>query len=323
MFERLRRNRKNVSIRHCLAENSIKASDFIMPLFIKGDLLDPVEIPSLPGNKIHTLASLIQEAKMAFDEGVGCFLLFPVIEAELKDEEGNFSLSEDNIIYLAIEMLKEALPHAVVMADVALDPYTSHGHDGLINQRLEIDNDRTIQKLVELSICLAEAGVDYVAPSDMMDGRVIMIREALDEAGYKDVGIMSYSAKFASSLYGPFRDTLGSSLKFGDKKSYQLSYANQKEALLESLVDVDEGADLILVKPATLYMDIISKLSESCLRPIGAYHVSGEYAMACALHDKGQLNLEEYLKEVFTSLKRAGAQFIITYGYPIIRHLLK
>lgn len=322
VFERLRRNRKSVSIRHTLAEFSIKASDFIMPLFVKADITAPIAIPSLPHNYIHSLESLIKEAKRAFDEGVGCFLLFPVIDKDVKDDCGGYALSEDNVLYLAIEMLKEALPGAVLMADVALDPYTNHGHDGVLNERFEVDNDQTVQRLVDLSLKLAQAGVDYVAPSDMMDGRVIEIREALDEAGYTDVGIMSYSAKFASNLYGPFRDTVGSSLKFGDKKSYQLSYSNQKEALLEAMIDVEEGADLLLVKPATLYMDIISKIAESSLKPVGAYHVSGEYAMACLLAEKGQLNLEEYLKEVFVSLKRAGARFIISYGYPVIREHL-
>jgi porphobilinogen synthase len=323
MFERLRRNRKSVSIRQCLSEFSIKASDFIMPLFIKADLPSPVDIPSLPLNQIHNLDSMLIEAKKAFAEGVGCFLLFPVIDASDKDEQGGYAISDDNIIFLAIELLKEALPDCVVMADVALDPYTSHGHDGVLNERRDIDNDETVIKLVELSLQLAKAGVDYVAPSDMMDGRVLAIRSALDENGFKDIGIMSYSAKFASTLYGPFRDTVGSKLKFGDKKSYQLSYSNKKEALLESLIDIEEGADLILVKPATLYMDIIAKISENTLRPVGAYHVSGEYAMACLLAERGQLNLEEYLKEVYTSLKRAGAQFIITYGYPVIRKNLK
>lgn len=321
-FERLRRNRKSVSIRHTLSEFSIKAADFILPLFVKSDLASPIPIQSLPQNYIHTLDSLLREAKRAFDEGVGCFLLFPVIDKDVKDDVGGYALSDDNVLYLAIEMLKEALPSAVIMADVALDPYTTHGHDGVLNDRFEVDNDSTVEKLVELSLKLAKAGVDYVAPSDMMDGRVIEIREALDEAGFVDVGIMSYTAKFASNLYGPFRDTVGSSLKFGDKKSYQLSYANQKEALLEAMVDVEEGADLLLVKPATLYMDIISKISESSLRPVGAYHVSGEYAMACLLAEKGQLDLEEYLKEVYVSLKRAGARFIISYGYPIIRDQL-
>jgi porphobilinogen synthase len=322
MFERLRRNRKNRSIRGCLAEFSIRPQDFIIPLFVKAELPYPVPIPSLPGNHIHTLHSMIDEAKKFFSQGVGCFLLFPVVEGVCKDEEGSFSLDDDNIIYLAIEMLKEALPEAIVMADVALDPYTTHGHDGILNDKCDVDNDATVEKLIELSLKLAAAGVDYVAPSDMMDGRVMAIREALDEAGYLDVGIMSYSAKFASSLYGPFRETVGSGLKQGDKKTYQLSYANQKEALLEACLDVEEGADLILIKPATLYMDIISKLSELTLRPIGAYHVSGEYAMACLLAQKGQLDLIEYLKEVFVSLKRSGAQFIITYGYSVIaKHL--
>jgi porphobilinogen synthase len=318
MFERLRRNRKSRSIRNTLAEYSIKASDFIIPLFIKSDISSPIDIPSLPGNKIHTLNSLVEVAQAAFKKGVGCFLLFPVIDENVKDDEGCFSMSDDNILFVAIEMLKEAMPEAIIMADVALDPYTSHGHDGIINDRFDIDNDRTVERLVDLSIKLAACGVDYVAPSDMMDGRVLAIREALDDNGYQDVGIMSYSAKFASSLYGPFRETVGSSLKFGDKKSYQLSYANQKEALLETLIDVEEGADLLLVKPATLYMDVIAKIAETTLRPVGAYHVSGEFAMACLLAEKGQLDLIEYLKEVFVSLKRAGAQFIISYGYFVI-----
>lgn len=320
MFERLRRNRKSESIRKCLSEYSLRHSDFIIPFFIKKEITVPENLSHLPGNKIHTISSMIDEAREAYQNGVGCFLLFPVVEPRVKDESASYSTSIENVLFEAIRSLKRALPQGTVMADVALDPYTSHGHDGIVGEDLDVDNDLTCQKLIQLSLKLAEAGVDYVAPSDMMDGRVRLIREALDAEGYEHVGIMSYSAKFASNLYGPFRDTVGSCLKFGDKKSYQLSYANIKEPLLEAQVDVAEGADLILVKPATLYMDVIAKISESNLRPVGAYHVSGEYAMACLLANQGQLNLIEYLKEVYVSLKRAGAQFIITYGYHVIKN---
>lgn len=319
MFERLRRNRNKPSIRACLSEFSLKNSDFIIPFFLKRELTEPQELSHLPGNKIHTIESMLDEARELFFSGVGCFLLFPVIDPKYKDESAAYCTSPSNILFEAIRRLKNELPEATVMADVALDPYTSHGHDGIVNDELDVDNDLTCQKLIELSLKLAEAGIDYVAPSDMMDGRIKLIREALDAEGFYHTGIMSYSAKFASNLYGPFRDTVGSSLKFGDKKSYQLSYANIKEPLLEAQVDVSEGADLLLVKPATLYMDVIAKISESTLRPVGAYHVSGEYAMACLLAKEGQLNLIEYLREVYVSLKRAGAQFIITYGYHVIK----
>lgn len=322
MFERLRRNRKKSAIRDCLSEYNLRPQDFIIPFFVKKHILHPEPILSLPGNYIHSLHSMLDEAQRAYDEGVKCFLLFPIIEQEHKDDEGSFALNEDNIIYEAITALKKHLPESIIMADVALDPYTRHGHDGIVDADLSVDNDLTCQRLILLSLKLASAGVDYVAPSDMMDGRVCLIREALDAEGYTDTGIMSYSAKFASNLYGPFRDTVGSTLKFGDKKSYQLSYHNLKEPLLEAQLDIQEGADLILVKPATLYLDVISKISEASLRPVGAYHVSGEYAMACLLAEKGQLNLIEYLLEVYVSIKRAGAQFIITYGYPVVRNNL-
>lgn len=322
MTLRLRRNRKNQAIRNLLTENTLKKSDFIIPLFVSGEITEKKRIDALPFNFVHTLSSLKEEVKEFIAEGISCFLLFPVIGSIKKDPDGNFANSSENILIQAIKELKKAFKEAIFMADVALDPYTSHGHDGVLNSDNEIDNDKTVKRLVELSILLAKAGVDYVAPSDMMDGRVLEIRKELDLAGFLDVGIMSYSAKFASSLYGPFRDTVGSTLAFGDKKSYQLSYANQKEAILESLVDLEEGADLLLVKPATLYLDVISKISEKTYRPVGAYHVSGEYAMACLLAERNQLNLAQYLKEVFVCLKRAGARFIITYGYKAVKDLI-
>lgn len=322
MMTRLRRNRKSQAIRNVLSENTLKKTDFIIPLFVSDEILEKKPIASLPYNFIHTMSSLKEEVKALIDEGVHCFLLFPVIGDAKKDPDGNFANSSKNILFEAVKELKANFKEAVFMADVALDPYTSHGHDGVLNKHNEVDNDETVKRLVELSVLLAKAGIDYVAPSDMMDGRIAEIRKGLDIEGFFDVGIMSYSAKFASSLYGPFRDTVGSSLKFGDKKSYQLSYANQNEAILESLVDLEEGADLLLVKPATLYLDIISKISEKSYRPVGAYHVSGEYAMACLLAEKNQLDLSQYLKEVFVSLKRAGARFIITYGYQVIKNLI-
>jgi len=318
MIKRLRRNRQAPYLRAALAETRLSLSDFIIPLFVDARLKKKEPIASMPHNDIHTLESLTQEVQDYVAKGIGCFLLFPIIDKNCKDDEGSYALSEDNVLFTAIRALKEKVPEAILMADVALDPYTSHGHDGIVKAQGEVDNDLTVDRLVALSLKLAEAGIDYVAPSDMMDGRVLKIRQALDKQGFDPVGILAYSAKFASSLYGPFRDTVGSSLQFGDKKSYQLSYANRKEALLEARTDEEEGADLLLVKPATLYMDVISQIAASSLRPVGAYHVSGEYAMACLLAQKGQLDLEAYLLEVYTSLKRAGAQFIIAYGVKAI-----
>jgi len=322
MITRLRRNRKSPAIRSCLSETILTKTDFIIPLFVSSDTDQKKTISSLPHNFIHTPQSLLEEVGSLMSEGVGCFLIFPVIAEDKKDEMGSFALSQENVLFKTVTMIKENFEDAVVFADVALDPYTTHGHDGVLNSKKEVDNDETVQKLSQLSIMLAKAGIDYVAPSDMMDGRILQIRERLDKEGFHDVGIMSYSAKFASSLYGPFRDTVGSTLKFGDKKSYQLSYSNQKEAILESLVDVEEGADLLLVKPATLYMDVISKISEKTYRPVGAYHVSGEYAMACLLAERGQIDLANYLKEVFVSLKRAGSRFIITYGFHAVKEII-
>ncbi|HSX10333.1 MAG TPA: porphobilinogen synthase, partial [Chlamydiales bacterium] len=225
----------------------------------------------------------------------------------------------DSLLARAIREMKFALPNLCVMADVALDPFTTHCHDGLANEKGEILNDETIECLIQMALMQARAGIDFVAPSDMMDGRVGAIREALDDEGYQNVGILAYSAKYASALYAPFREALSVKLAFGDKKSYQLNPANSREALLEAALDEEEGADILMVKPATLYLDIIAKLREQTKRPIAAYHVGGEYAMVMAAHQAGWLNADKVFYETLLSIKRAGADLIFTYA---IKHIL-
>lgn len=311
---RLRRNRKSSAIRELIQENTLRSSQFVAPLFVVEGNSERQIIPSLPGVHRLSLDFLMKEVEELYNVGIRAVDLFAYIPEEKKDRYGSEALNRNNLLAKAIASIKKAVPDMCVMADIALDPYTDHGHDGIMNDDGIIENDSTIDLLAEMSLLAADAGVDIIAPSDMMDGRVKYIRSKLDEAGHENVGILAYSAKFASSFYGPFRQALGSAPKIGDKKSYQLNPANSREALLECLLDESEGADMLLVKPALAYIDIVAKLREQTLLPIGAYHVSGEYAMVMAAFEKGWLDADAVFYESFMGIRRAGADFIFTYA---------
>jgi porphobilinogen synthase len=277
----------------------------------------------MPGIERMSLDFLLEEAAFLHRQGIQAIALFPSIAKEKKTEKGEEAWNPYGLIPHAIRAVKQSLPQLCVIADVALDPYTSHGHDGIVNDRGEILNDETVELLCRMALVQAEAGAEYVAPSDMMDGRVKELRMALDLAGFSATGILSYSIKYASSLYAPFRDALHSQLAFGDKKTYQMDPANSREALLEAKLDEEEGADILMIKPATFYLDIIAKLRAQTNRPIAAYHVSGEYAMIMAAAKLGYLNhAERVLYEALLSIKRAGADLIFTYGVRNILSLL-
>jgi porphobilinogen synthase len=254
----------------------------------------------------------VQEAKELWGMGIKSVLLFIKCADELKDNKGTEALNPNGLMQRAIRAVKEAVPGMVVMTDVALDPFSSYGHDGIVEGE-EIVNDATVNVLAAMSVSHAEAGADFVAPSDMMDGRILAIREALEDSNFTKTGIMAYSAKYASCFYGPFRDALDSAPGFGDKKTYQMDYANAREALKETLMDVDEGADIVMVKPAMAYLDIIRLIKDSVTVPVSAYHVSGEYAMIKAAAKMGWINEEKAIMESLTSIKRAGADLIATY----------
>lgn len=298
-------------------ETVLCASDLIVPLFIiegKG-AKEPIE--SMPGIHRLSIDLLIKEAELLHAQGIPAVALFPAIDPLLRDEEGSEGWNPDSLVMRAIQALKKELPSLCVIVDVALDPFTSHGHDGIISNGL-IDNDLTLEALVKQAVCYSEAGCDFVAPSDMMDGRVGIIRRVLDD----QVGILSYTAKYASAFYGPFRNAIGTSLSFGDKKTYQMNPANRREALREALLDEEEGADMLMVKPALPYLDVLMEIKEKTSLPVGAYHVSGEYAMVMAAAEKGYLNAEQSLYESLISIKRAGADFIFTYAAPQVLALL-
>jgi porphobilinogen synthase len=316
----MRRNRKSEAIRKMVQETHLKASDLVAPIFIIQGEKKKEPIESMPGVERLSIDLALKEAKELHAQGIQAIALFPVIEPLLKNKEASEAENEQGLLSRAIREIKFALPSLCVIADVALDPFTDHGHDGLVDEKGQILNDPTIEKLIQMSLMQAKAGVDFVAPSDMMDGRVGAIRAALDEEGFQDVGILAYSAKYASALYSPFREALNVKLQFGDKKTYQMDPANWKEALLEAALDEAEGADILMVKPATLYLDVIARLREATQRPIAAYHVSGEYAMVMAAHNAGHLNADKVFYETLLSIKRAGADLIFSYA---TKHALK
>lgn len=320
MLKRPRRNRNTPAIRSLCQETYLRPQNFIMPFFVLPGEKKKEEISSLPGVYKLSKDEIVKEAFRLHTAGVPAIVLFPV--GVQKDSKGSGALELSGPVPEAIRFIKKEIPSLCVMADVALDPYTSHGHDGIVNEKGYVLNEKTIEVLSEMALVLAESGVDFVAPSDMMDGRVKAIRQALDSHSYQDVGILSYTAKYASSLYGPFRDALGSKLQFGDKKTYQMNPANVREALREAMLDEEEGADALMVKPALFYLDVIAKIKEATTLPLCAYHVSGEYAMVMAAHEKGYLNQEQAFLEALTSIKRAGADFIISYALPkILQHI--
>lgn len=309
MKNRMRRLRLNANIREVFAETSLRKEDLIYPLFVKDGENEVEEIKSLKGQKQYTVDRLDEVIKELKDLGIRSVILFGV--PEHKDACGSGAYAKDGVVQRAIRKIKEIDKDFIVIGDVCMCEYTDHGHCGILHGDY-VDNDETLNYLAKIAVSIAEAGVDIVAPSDMMDGRVAKIREALDEAGYINVSIMSYASKFASNYYGPFRDAAGSAPSFGDRKQYQMDYRNKKEALREILSDVDEGADMLIVKPAMAYGDIMKLASEETNLPIVAYSVSGEYAMLYDAVANGLVK-EDIIMETMLSFKRAGANLIITY----------
>ena len=312
MLNRPRRNRKSQAIREMVQENHLHASDFIFPLFIIDGKNKQTEVSSMPGIFRYSIGNLLKEVESCLKLGIKSFDLFPNLEESLKDKIASESLNEKGLYLKAIKEVKTHFPEACVVTDVAMDPYSSDGHDGFVKNG-EILNDITLDILAKMAVAQAKAGADIIAPSDMMDGRVQYIREALDAEGFTNVSIMSYTAKYASAFYGPFRDALNSAPKFGDKKTYQMNPANQREALIEGTLDMQEGADFLMVKPALAYLDVIKLMKDNFDLPIAAYNVSGEYAMIKAAAEKGWLNEERAIVETLMGIKRAGADVILTY----------
>lgn len=309
MKNRMRRLRLNANIREVFAETSLRKEDLIYPIFVKDGVNEVEDIKSLKGQKQYTVDRLDEVIKELKDLGIRSVILFGV--PEHKDACGSGAYAKDGVVQRAIRKIKEIDKDFIVIGDVCMCEYTDHGHCGILHGDY-VDNDETVSYLQKIAVSMAEAGVDIVAPSDMMDGRVAKIREALDEAGYINVSIMSYASKFASNYYGPFRDAAGSAPSFGDRKQYQMDYRNKKEALREILSDVDEGADMLIVKPAMAYGDIMKLASEETNLPIVAYSVSGEYAMLYDAVANGLVK-EDIIMETMLSFKRAGANLIITY----------
>jgi porphobilinogen synthase len=309
---RPRRNRKHAAIRDMVQENFLSVEHLIYPMFLTDGTGVKEEISSLSRNYRWSLDLMLKEIESSLALGLNKFVLFPAVSDELKDKTATYSYASENFYLHAIRTIKERFPEVILMSDVAMDPYSSDGHDGLV-QDGKILNDETLPILAKMSIAQAQAGIDIIGPSDMMDGRVGYIREALDLEGYTDTSIMAYSAKYASAFYGPFRDALNSAPKSGDKKTYQMNPANKREALLEASLDMEEGADFIMVKPALSYLDVIHLLKEHSTVPITAYNVSGECAMVYAAAEKGWINYEAIVSEILMSMRRAGADGILTY----------
>jgi porphobilinogen synthase len=313
---RPRRNRRTPAIRAMVRETTLSPADFILPMFFHEDAADTA-LSSMPGVSRWSLAGLVKEAGEALALGIPAVVLFPKIEESLKSPMADECSNDDGLVPRAIRALKAAHPTLCVITDVALDPYSSEGHDGIVSRdakgEMEVLNDETVEVLCRQALCHARAGADIVSPSDMMDGRVAAIREALDAEGFQNVAILSYTAKYASALYGPFRGALDSAPKDGDKKTYQMDPGNSREAVRETLLDEAEGADVLMVKPAGLYLDVIAKVRETTTLPVAAYQVSGEYLMLKAAAESGWLDEKAIVLESLTAIKRAGADIILTY----------
>ncbi len=309
----MRRNRRSEAIRSLVRETVVTPADLIWPLFVVDGTDQRIPIPSMPGCQRQSIDVVVEEARQAHALGIPAIALFPVIDPSLKDPTAAESARKDGLLPRAIRELKEAAPELAVVTDVAMDPYSSDGHDGLVHQG-RILNDETLEILASMAICQAEAGADLVAPSDMMDGRIGYIRDALDDAGFEETGILAYSAKYASSFYGPFRDALDSAPEEGDKKTYQMDPANAREALREVELDVMEGADMVMFKPAMPYLDVIAMIAAEVEVPVAAYQVSGEYAMLKAAAENGWLDGDAVFAESLLAIKRAGADMILTYA---------
>jgi porphobilinogen synthase len=311
---RPRRLRQSNAIRRLVAEAHLLPGDLIYPLFVH-DERESAEIPSMPGVLRHSLDSLVRECEEGLAAGILAVAVFPSIKPGLKNTRGTYGLKDDNLLYRAVRRVKQALPELVVVTDVALDPYTTHGHDGVLSGDGGVDNDETVSILRRLAVKEAQAGADIVAPSDMMDGRVAAIREALDEEGFQDTIILSYAAKYASAYYGPFREAVGSKIARDSisKATYQMDPANVREALREVALDAEEGADIVMVKPAGPYLDVIRAVKDYTHLPVAAYQVSGEYAQIHAAAKLGWLDYHRTRDETLLAIKRAGADIILTY----------
>lgn len=304
--------RKNASIRSLVRETNLSVDDFIVPLFVVEGENVKEEIPSMPNYFRLSLDNLAKEVQELWDLGLKSVLLFVKVPDELKDNQGTEAINPNGLMQRAIKTVRKATPEMVIMTDVALDPYSSLGHDGIVENG-EIINDKTVDVLAEMSLSHAEAGADFVAPSDMMDGRIKAIRKILETNNFTNVGIMSYSAKYASAFYGPFRDALDSAPGFGDKKTYQMDYANRTEAIKETKIDIEQGADIVMVKPGLAYLDIVREVKNISDRPVSVYQVSGEYAMIKAAAQKGWLDHDAVMVEQLYAFKRAGADLIASY----------
>jgi porphobilinogen synthase len=309
---RPRRNRKSEVIRNLIQENHVSVNDFIFPLFLIDGKNNKSEVKSMPGIFRLSPDLMLKEIEQCMKLGIKTFDVFPSLTDKYKDKYATESLNKNGLYLKTLTLIKKKFPEACIMTDVAMDPYSSDGHDGLVKNG-EIVNDETLEILAKMAVAQADCGIDIIGPSDMMDGRVGYIREALDDAGHSNVSIMSYTAKYASAFYGPFRDALDSAPKFGDKKTYQMNPANSKEALIEAQLDLEEGADFLMVKPALSYLDIIKDLNTNFDLPIAAYNVSGEYAMVKAAAAKGWIDGDRVRDEILLSMKRAGASIILTY----------
>ncbi len=312
-LERPRRNRRTAGLRRLVRETRLHPSDFVWPVFVVDGEGERQPIEAMPGCERHSPDVLVEEARKAADLGISAVALFPAVDASLKDSVASESHRPDGLLQRAVRRLKLALPELVVITDVAMDPYSSDGHDGLLRDG-QILNDESLPILAAMAVSQADAGADLVAPSDMLDGRVACIRDALDHAGHSDVGILSYAVKYASAFYGPFRSALDSAPREGDKRTYQMDPANRREAMREVTLDIQEGADIVMVKPALAYLDIIDDVAAEVDVPVAAYHVSGEYAMVHAAGQRGWIDADAVMQECLLSIKRAGADIIFTYA---------
>ncbi|MPT30295.1 MAG: porphobilinogen synthase [Chryseobacterium sp.] len=326
MISRNRRLRTNDSIRSLVRETTLTTNDLVLPMFVMEGNNKKEAISSMPGVFRQSLDLTVQTVKENYDLGIKAVNLYMKVSDNLKDNTGKESWNPNGLMQTTIKAIKDAVPGVIIMPDVALDPYSIYGHDGIVKNG-KIDNDSTVDALVKMGVSLAEAGADILAPSDMMDGRVLAMREGLEENGFTDVGILSYAAKYASAFYGPFRSALDSAPVDvqeipADKKTYQMDFHNSREAIDEALRDVEEGADIIMIKPGMPYLDIVSKIRELITQPIAVYQVSGEYAMLKAAAQNGWLDNDKVLLESLTCIKRAGADMIFTYAAPEVAKLL-
>jgi porphobilinogen synthase len=315
MLKRLRRNRRTAALRALIREHELTVNDLIMPLFVietAGDR-QKIEVPSMPGIFRMSPDLIVEECRTLWELGIKAVAPFPAIDEAKKDNLATESANDGGLYQQTIRAIKAAVPELLVISDVAMDPYSSDGHDGLLTESGEIDNDETLPILAAMAVSQARAGADIVAPSDMMDLRVEYIREELDRYGFEQVGILAYTAKYASAFYAPFRDALDSAPRSGDKKTYQMDPANVREAVREADLDIDEGADMIMVKPGLPYLDVVRALSEQSEVPVAVYNVSGEYAMVRAAADRGWIDYRQAVLEILTGFKRAGASVILTY----------